>query len=738
MEIMIRKFPFYKQMEVKDCGPTCLKIISRFYGKDIAVSYLRKLVETTKYGSSLSALSAAAENIGLRSVAVKIDLNSLLDHVPLPCVVHWNKNHFIVVYRTTPKHVYVSDPAIGLLKYTVDEFLSGWIGNNATAATREGIVLLLEPGPQFANFNAPAPVASRKFTFLFKYLSKYKKLLFQVALGLFTASLLQLIFPFLMQSIVDVGIAGKDLGFIYLVLLAQLMLFFGRTAIEVVRSWLLLHISTRINISLVTDFFIKLMKLPISFFDARLTGDINQRILDHKRIEHLLTNKLLITFFSFFNIIIFGAVLAYYNILIFGIFMAGSIMNVIWVISLLKKRKIIDYKKFACRAEEQSKVFEIINGMQEIKLHNAERQKRWSWEYIQANLFSVSIKSLSVEQWQNVGSSFIREGTNIIVTVLAATLVIKGELTLGMMLSVQFIIGQLNAPIIELIEFTRAYQDAKISFDRISEIHNKEDEEKPGEMRITDINIHQPIIVSNLSFRYPGGPGNVIKDVSFTIPPRQTTAIVGSSGSGKTTLMKLLLKFYSEYEGSICLGDEDVRSIAQNSWRTNCGAVMQEGFIFNDTIANNIAIGEDVIDKEKLKQAVEIANIREFIEMLPLSYNTKIGNEGVGLSTGQKQRILIARAVYKSPRLIVFDEATSALDAKNERVIMERLNRFLKDRTAIIIAHRLSTVKDARQIIVLEEGQIVEVGDHHSLILKQGAYYNLVKNQLQLEELERI
>lgn len=734
----MRRFPFYKQMEVKDCGPTCLRIVSKYYGKDMSVSYLRNLVETTRYGSSLSALSNAAEAIGLRTVAVKIDLASLRDQVPLPCIVHWNKNHFAVVYKTTASHIYVSDPAIGLLKYTAEEFIAGWIGNNATDTTREGIVLLLEPGPQFANIKGPAQSRSRNFGFLFKYLGKYRKLLFQVALGLFTASLLQLIFPFLMQSIVDVGINNKDIGFIYLVLLAQLMLFFGRTAIEVVRSWLLLHVSTRINISLVTDFFIKLMNLPISFFDTRLTGDITQRILDHKRIEQLLTNNILVTFFSFFNILVFGAVLAYYNMIIFGIFMAGSILNVIWVVSLLKKRRIIDYKKFSARAEEQGKVFEIINGMQEIKLHNAERQKRWGWEYIQAGLFSVSIKSLSVEQRQTVGSSFIREGTNIIVTVLAATLVIKGELTLGMMLSVQFIIGQLNAPIAELIDFTRAYQDATISFDRISEIHNKEDEEKAGEVRITDIDINQPITVSNLSFRYPGGAEPVIKNISFTIPPRQTTAIVGSSGSGKTTLMKLLLKFYAEYDGDIFVGDEDVRAVAQRTWRASCGAVMQEGFIFNDTVANNIALGEAVVDKEKLKQAVEIANIRDFIEMLPLSYNTKIGVEGLGLSTGQKQRILIARAVYKSPELIFFDEATSALDAKNEKLIMERLYRFLKNRTAVIIAHRLSTVKDAAQIIVLEEGRIVEVGDHHSLVLKQGVYYNLVKNQLQLESLERV
>ncbi len=725
------KFPFYKQAEFKDCGPTCLKIITKFYKKSISIQKIRAISETTRSGSSLLGLSDASEKIGFRSLGVKMTL-SAIHETPLPCILHWNKNHYVVLYRIKGDNFFISDPAHGLLKYTKDEFLKLWIGNNATEETEEGIALLLEPTAKFYDTDFDKDKPNFGFKFLSRYVFKYKAFLWQLVIGLIAASLLQLIFPFLTQSVVDVGIKNQDIHFIYLILFAQLALFIGRTAIEVIRSWILLHLSTRINISLVSDFFIKLMNLPISFFDTRMTGDILQRINDHKRIEQILTTSSLSVLFSMVNLIVFGLVLAYYSLMLFGIFLLGSFFYFLWIIIFLKKRRDLDYKRFSEISQEQSKVIELINGMQEIKLHNAEKQKRWSWEFVQARLFKVSIEGLALEQYQSVGSGFINELKNILITVLSAKLVIDGEITLGMMLAISYIVGQLNSPIAQLINFIRQVQDAKISLDRLSEIHNKEDEEQQGVEKITEIPLDANIELFKMSFRYIGSDQLVLKDLDLTISSNKVTAIVGVSGSGKTTLMKILLKFYEPNTGQINLGNYNLQNISQKIWRHECGVVMQEGYIFNDTIANNIAIGEDYVDKKKLAHAVDVANIKEFIETLPLSYNTKIGMEGVGISTGQKQRLLIARAVYKNPNFLFFDEATSALDANNEKVIMEKLNTFFENKTVVVIAHRLSTVKNAHQIVVLDKGRIVEKGNHNELVNQKGNYYNLVKNQLEL------
>ena len=726
----MKRFPVFRQTESKDCGPTCIKIIAKHYGKLINTQQLRSLSETTREGSSLMGLSDAVESVGFKSLGVKLSFKKLLQ-APLPCIVHWNKNHYVVLYKIKRNTIYLSDPAHGLITFTRKEFIKHWIGNNADEETEEGIALLIEPTPEFyrSEFEKDEKFG---FGFIFKYLFKYKKFLIQLIIGLLAGSLLQLILPFLTQSIVDVGIKNQDLNFVYLILIAQLFLFIGKAALEIIRSWILLHLSTRINISLISDFFIKLMKLPISYFDVRMTGDLLQRINDHKRIERVLTTSSLTVLFSLFNLIIFSLILGYYSLQIFGVFVIGSILYFSWVLFFFKKRKELDYKRFSEVSNEQSKVIELINGMQEIKLHNAEKRMRWNWEYVQARLFKVATKSLALEQTQSVGSNFINELKNMFVTILSAKLVIDGEITLGMMMAISYIVGQLNGPIVQLINFMRDVQDAQISIDRLGEIHNMEDEEKPDDENLTEIPNSAYIKLNNISFRYTGGLEPVLKDLSLEIPSNKTTAIVGVSGSGKSTLMKLLLGFYQVDEGEIKINNFNLKNISPKEWRRNCGVVMQEGYIFNDTIAKNIAVGEDYVDKEKLNHAIKVANISDYINGLPLGYNTKIGTEGSGLSTGQKQRLLIARSVYKNPKYLFFDEATSALDANNEKVIMENLNNFFKDKTAIVIAHRLSTVQNAHQIVVLDNGKIIEKGNHKELIAVRGNYYQLVKNQLNL------
>ncbi|CAM1359880.1 ABC transporter ATP-binding protein [Tenacibaculum litopenaei] len=725
----MKKFPNYQQTEAKDCGPTCIKIIAKHYGKTINTQQLRQLSETTREGSSLLGLSEAVESIGFKSLGLKLAYDKLKE-APLPCILHWNKNHYVVLYKIKRDKVYISDPAHGLLVYTKEEFIENWIGNNADEFTEEGIALIVEPTPNFyqEEFEEDEEFG---FSFIFKYLIKYKRFIIQLIIGLLAGSLLQLILPFLTQSVVDVGIENQDINFVYLILVAQLFLFLGKASLEIIRSWILLHLSTRINISLISDFFIKLMKLPISYFDVRMTGDLLQRINDHQRIERILTTSSLTVLFSFFNLIVFSLVLGYYSMQIFGVFVLGSILYFTWVLFFFKKRRELDYKKFSQVSQEQSKVIELINGMQEIKLHNAERRMRWNWEYVQARLFKVATKSLALEQTQSVGSNLINELKNMLVTILSAKLVIDGNITLGMMMAISYIVGQLNGPIVQLINFMRDLQDAQISLDRLGEIHHMEEEEKPGDEKVMQIP-DSAIRLSKVTFRYTGGLEPVLKDLSLEIPANKTTAIVGVSGSGKSTLMKLLLGFYQIDAGEISVGQFNLRNISQKEWRRNCGVVMQEGYIFNDTIAKNIAVGEDFVDKEKLLHAIDVANIGDYIEGLPLGLNTKIGSEGNGLSTGQKQRLLIARSVYKNPKYLFFDEATSALDANNEKVIMENLNTFFKDKTAVVIAHRLSTVKNAHQIVVLDKGKIIEQGNHSELIALQGAYYHLVKNQLNL------
>lgn len=728
----MKTLPHYTQHDAMDCGPTCLRMVAAFYGKHYSLEGLREKSFITREGVSMLGISEAAEKIGFRSICVQVGYEKLQE-APLPCIIHWNQQHFVVVYKLNDRYVWVADPGAGKLKYTKEEFCNCWLSSRKNEEDT-GVALLLEPTPEFYTTEDEGDEVNRKgFSFLYSYLRPYRRLVGQLLLGLLLGSMIQLMLPFLTQSVVDFGINNQNLGFIYLVLIAQLMLSFSISAVDFIRGWILLHLGTRINIALISDFLIKMMKMPINYFDSKMTGDILQRINDHKRIQDFLTGSSLSVIFSIFNIIIFGIVLLVYSGMIFLIFMGGSALYVAYVWLFMKKRAELDHKRFAQQSANQSTVVQLVNGMQEIKLSACEQQKRWEWERIQAKLFKVNIKSLALRQYQDSGAVLINQSKNLLITALVASLVVKGEMTLGMMLSVQYIIGQLNSPVNELIAFARDMQDARLSMDRLSEVRDKPDEEDPTRELLREIPEGKEIRLQNLNFKYdPLSEYPTLDDINLVIPPGKQTAIVGMSGSGKTTLVKLLLGFYPPASGDIFIGDTPLGSYSIREWRKRCGVVMQDGFIFSDSIAGNIAPGVEHIDKKRLRHAAEVANIHDFIEELPLAYNTKIGQEGHGLSQGQKQRILIARAVYKDPEFIFFDEATNALDANNERTIMNNLQTFFKGRTSVVVAHRLSTVRNAEQIIVIEQGRIAETGTHEALIALEGRYYKLVKNQLEL------
>lgn len=722
----MRSFPFYKQMDIMDCGPTCIRMVAKYHGRSYKIQTLRQLCAINKEGVSLLDISDTAEKIGFRTIGAKLNVKQL-KVAEVPCILHWRQNHFVVLYRVSRSKYYIADPASGLFSLNEIDFIKYWESINDL-----GIALLLTPTPQF--YEQENELSSRiRWSSILRYLYLYKRLVIQLLLGLGIGSLLQLIVPFLTQSIVDIGITTRNLNFVYIILIAQMVLIIGRVSIEFVRSWILLHISTRVNVSILTDFLIKLMKLPMSFFETKLTGDIMQRMNDQTRIESFLTGSTLTTLFSLFNLFVFSVVLAYYNTAIFFVFNVSSILYIVWIVAFLKTRRTLDYKHFDISSKNQSSIVQLVSGMQEIKLNNCEQQKRWEWEHLQARLFKLNVKGLALNQYQHGGATLINETTNLFITFLSAKAVIAGDLTLGGMVAVQYIVGQLNSPVQQLLGFIQGFQDARISMERLNEIHQMEDEEPVNQEFNYSIPEDRSLKFSNLTFRYPGaGNEPVLKAINLSFPQGKSTAIVGMSGSGKTTILKLLLRFFEPEKGEILVGEQNLNTLGFKTWRSECGIVMQDGFIFSDSISRNIAVGDDYVDRQKLKNAIKVANIQDLIAELPLGINTKIGIEGNGISQGQRQRILIARAVYKNPHYILFDEATNSLDANNEKVIMENLQEFFKGRTVIVVAHRLSTVKNADNIVVLDKGMIIEEGTHEQLITLKGKYYQLVKNQLEL------
>lgn len=715
------------------CGIACLQMICAYYGKQIRQEYLSKICFPTTEGVSLLGIGDAASKIGFDTVSVSLTIEELLTS-KLPCILHWNQNHFVVLYKIKDnRKLYIADPGKGLMDYTMEEFKKHWIEMEQNGEEK-GIAMFLEPTRAFyENKKEQNTRTEMPFQFLFGYIKQYKKFFFQIILGLLIGSLLQLALPFLTQNIVDIGIKNKDISFIWLILIGQLIITFSRTSIDFIRRWLLLHISIRINISLVSDFFIKLLQLPMSFFDTKLMGDLMQRIGDHSRVNSFLTQQILNVVFSLISFVVFSCVLLVYNRLIFMIFLTGSILYGGWMTLFLRRRKIIDYELFEQQAINNNKTYQFLTSIQEIKLQDCEQRRRWEWEDVQADLFKVQMKILKLQQTQETGSIFINELKNIIITVVSATAVINGSLTLGMMLAIQYIIGQLNSPIEQLMRFIYSIQDVKISLERINEIHKKDNEEDFKRTRTAFENSTHDIVLNNIDFKYdPHAIQPTIDGVSIRIPEGKITAIVGASGSGKTTLIKLMLGYYPIMSGEITIAGHNISEYNLKWWRRQCGVVMQDGVIFSESIARNIAVDDKEIDTEKLMMAAEIANVKDFVTALPLKFNTIIGRDGMGLSQGQKQRILIARAVYKCPEFIFLDEATNSLDASNERAIVQHLDKFYKGKTVIVVAHRLSTVKNADQIIVLDKGKVVETGNHNSLTAKRGAYYNLVKNQLEL------
>lgn len=726
------KIKCYRQLDNSDCGPACLSTVANYYGKEFSVSYLAKKCYKKRTGTSLLNLKDSAEELGFECAGINTTFKRLIELNSFPYIIHWNQSHYVVLCSIERDVFCVADPSKGLLNYKKEVFLKCWSGIK-NDETKTGIALVLRPTRAFYEQEEVKEEAI-KFKSLFSYILPYKSYVLKIFFGLIIAGLISMALPFITQLVVDNGIQNKNLKFVTLLFFAQLMLIISQSFNNFVQNWLLLHITSRISVSLVSNFLDKLMKLRISFFDSKMIGDIIQRINDYERIEIFLTSSLISIITILVTFVIFGSVILKYSFVILLIFFIGSIIYVSWVLLLMKKRAVIDYMKFQETALNYSNIIQIINGIQDIKLNNCEKKKRWEWEKIQIKLHEVTMSGLKLSQTQQIGGNMIDHIKNILISFVSAGFVIDGDLSIGMFFAIQFTVGQLNVPLYQLVGLMQSWQDVKLSLKRINEIYGNEEEENDS---VAEMNLvsGMDIKFDNVSFRYGGANSTlVLNNISCVIPHNQVTAIVGASGSGKTTLLKLILGYYNPSEGEIMLDNESLAYINKGCWRGKCAIVMQESFIFSDTIKGNIGLSDDEPDMNRVIMASKIANIDSFVTSLPMGYETRIGAEGQSLSTGQKQRLLIARAVYKDANYIFLDEATNSLDATNEKGIMSNLNLHFRSKTVLIIAHRLSTVKKADNIIVLNNGRISEMGKHSNLIRKKGYYYTLVKDQLELGE----
>jgi len=724
--LKLKSFPFFKQLDAMDCGPASLKIICKYYGKNFSMKYLRDKCSITKEGVSLKDLSRVSDEIGLRTLPLKTSYSDLVNKIPLPCIIHWNYSHFVVLYKIKEDRAYVSDPQSGLITYSREDFEYGWKKNE-----ERGIILVIEPSAKF--YDIEDVKTDNILSNYFKYLKPHYNFLTQVFVGMLLGVFISLLFPFITQAIVDIGIETQDFNFINILLVATVVLTLSSVFSGYVQSRMMLYVSDRVNINMVSDFIHKLVHLPTTFFERKMTSDILNRINDHNRIQQFILNSFLGIIIATLSLIIYSAILAYYSTTLFLFFIIGTILYVLWVSLFLKKRRVLDYKYFDSNSFNQNEIIQIAENSTEIKINNLQQRKRWDWEKSRFEIYGLNIKLLNLTQIQSIGTNLINRLKNVFITFFAAKAVINGDMTLGMMLSAQYIIGQMNGPVGQFIQFIQSYQDAKISLERVSEVVNDEEEEAVFEKLELELPTSKTISIKNMSFKYHSTNNYVLKNINLEIPEGKMTAIVGQSGSGKTTLMKILLRLYQNYEGSITIENTNFTSINIHNWRSNCGAVLQEGKIFSDTIFQNIVLEEDNVDMEKLNTSLQLANLNDFINQLPQKIYTAIGDVGIGISGGQKQRILIARALYKDPDFLFFDEATNSLDTKNENEISTNLSKTIKGKTTIVIAHRLSTVKNADQIVVLEQGEIAEIGSHTELLKNKGAYYNLISNQLELQ-----
>ena len=731
--MILHRFPTEYQMDAKDCGPASLKMVAKYFGRYYSLQYLRDKCGITKEGVSLLGISAAAESIGLHTAAFKCTIDDVILKVPFPVIIYWNENHFVVVYHASKKHIWVSDPCKGHVKYTRREFMEGWYLKNED----KGVLLALEPTADFKLSKQEKRQEKDSMISMLRYFMPYKKEFSLIFFVMLVATLLQGILPFISKAVIDIGISTSDVNFINMVLAGNICILLSIMVFSVVRDWILMHITARVNIALISDYLIKLMKLPVTFFENKLLGDILQRAADHERIRSFIMNNSLSLIFSTFTFLLFSIILLVYNHVIFFIFLGGSILYVTWVMLFLSIRKKLDWQYFELLSKNQSYWVETVSAIQDIKIYNYERARRWKWEEIQARLYHVNKRVLAVTNMQNLGAQFIESIKNMAITFFCATAVIRGDITFGVMISTQFIIGMLNGPLIQFINFVVSAQYAKISFLRMNEIRQLEDEDELLSVGSTTIlPENKSLILKNVMFQYAAHLPMVLKNINLHIPENKVTAIVGSSGCGKSTLLKLLIRLYKPSYGSVSMGGMNVTALNLRKWREMCGVVMQDGKIFSDTIKNNIVLDDEKVDEAQLIKCCQIAQIKDEIDQMPRGFDTEIGEQGRGLSGGQKQRLLIARALYKNPQYLFLDEATNALDTVNEQKIVKALNSAFENRTVVIIAHRLSTIRHADQIVVMNKGEIKEVGTHKSLMSCKGIYSNLVKSQYDAIELQ--